>query len=104
MKGLAVGEGCSRKTDRTYRTHRTYIKLACSATLNAERQTPNVTLTDQSNPAKTLTLIVDSPGQVAITSSGAQGTTFNLGGSLTLSSTTANGVYSGTLNVTVDYQ
>lgn len=65
---------------------------------------PNVTMTNQSDPSKSLTLVVSSPGQVMITSSGAQGTTFNLGGSVTLSSTTANGVYSGTLNVTVDYQ
>src|SRR5215469_12000512 len=50
MKGLAVGEGWSRKTDGTYRTHRTYIKLACSATLNAERQTPNVALTGRLDP------------------------------------------------------
>ena len=65
---------------------------------------PNVTMTDQADPSKSLTLIVDRPGQVTIPSSGIQGITFNLGGSITLSSTTANGVYSGTLNVTVDYQ
>lgn len=65
---------------------------------------PNVTMTNQSDPSKSLMLVVDSPGQVTITSSGAQGTSFNLGGSITLSSTTANGLYSGTLNVTVDYQ
>ena len=65
---------------------------------------PNVTMTNQADPSKSLTLVVDSPGQVTIPSSGVQGITFSLGGSITLSSTTANGVYSGLLNVTVDYQ
>ncbi|HEX5236912.1 MAG TPA: DUF4402 domain-containing protein [Sphingomicrobium sp.] len=65
---------------------------------------PDVTMTNQSDPSKSLTLVVDSPGEVTLPSSGVQGITFNLGGSITLSSTTANGVYSGTLNVTVDYQ
>lgn len=65
---------------------------------------PNPTLVDQSDPTKTLTLTVDSPGQVALTSSGEPGTVFNLGGSVTLSSSTAAGTYTGTLEVTVDYQ
>jgi spore coat protein U-like protein len=65
---------------------------------------PNVTLADQSDPSKTLTMVVDSPGQIALTSSGEPGSTFNLGGSITLDSTTATGIYSGTFNVTVDYQ
>ena len=65
---------------------------------------PNVVLVDQSNPAQKLTLVVDSPGQLTLTSSGQQGQTFNVGGSITLNSTTDGGVYSGTLQVTVDYQ
>lgn len=65
---------------------------------------PNVTMVNQSDPTKTLTLVVDNPGQVMLTSSGEPGNTFNLGGSLTLNSTTDGGVYTGTLRVTVDYQ
>ena len=65
---------------------------------------PNVTLTNQNDNTKTLTLTLDSPGTVTLTSSGEPGNNFDLGGSLTLSSTTAQGVYSGTLAVTVDYQ
>ncbi|HUP66703.1 MAG TPA: DUF4402 domain-containing protein [Sphingomicrobium sp.] len=66
--------------------------------------TPNVTMTNQSDATKTLTLVVDSPGQVQLTSSGAPGNNFDLGGSISLSSTTASGTYQGTFNVTVDYQ
>ena len=64
---------------------------------------PNVTLVNQNDPTKTLTLVVDSPGTIALTNSGNPGVNFSLGGSISLSSTTAGGVYSGTFNVTVDY-
>lgn len=64
---------------------------------------PNVTLTNQGDPTKTLTLAIDSPGTVAFTNSGSKGTNFSLGGSIILSSATVAGVYSGTFNVTVDY-
>ena len=65
---------------------------------------PNVTLVNQGDPSKTLTLVVDNPGSVVLTNSGPPGTNFSIGGSITLSSTTASGTYSGTFNVTVDYQ
>jgi hypothetical protein len=68
-------------------------------TINA----PNVTLTNQRDPTKTLTLVVDNPGSVTLTNSGQPGTVFSLGGSIALSSGTADGVYTGTFNVTVDY-
>jgi hypothetical protein len=64
---------------------------------------PNVTLVNQSDPTKTLTLLVDSPGSLTLTNSGSPGVNFSLGGSISVSSTTAGGVYSGTFNVTVDY-
>jgi hypothetical protein len=65
---------------------------------------PNVTMVNQNDPSKTLTLTVDNPGQVTLTSSGEPGNRFPLGGSIALSSTTAEGNYSGKFNVTVDYQ
>lgn len=64
---------------------------------------PNVTLVNQSDPTRTLTLVPDSPGTVLLTSSGAQGVTFPIGGSISVNSTTRGGVYRGTFNVTVDY-
>ena len=65
---------------------------------------PNVTLVNQSNPTKTLTLVVDKPAQLTLPNSGNQGVTFDVGGSIALSSTTASGTYQGTINVTVNYQ
>ncbi|MEO7276890.1 MAG: DUF4402 domain-containing protein [Sphingomicrobium sp.] len=64
---------------------------------------PNVTLINQSDSTRTLTLVTDSPGSVVLTSSGAPGITFPLGGSIIVQSTTVGGVYRGTFNVTVDY-
>ena len=65
---------------------------------------PNVTMVNQADPTQKLTLVVDNPGQVTLTSSGEPGITFSLGGSVTLSSSTSTGDYTGTFNVTVDYQ
>jgi hypothetical protein len=65
---------------------------------------PNVTLVNQTDATKVLTMTVDSPGSVTLPSSGVKGINFDLGGSITLSSTTATGDYSGTFQVTVDYQ
>lgn len=65
---------------------------------------PDVTLVNQNNPAATLTLVVDSPGTVELTNSAPRGTDFPLGGSITIDSTTADGHYVGTFEVTADYQ
>ena len=65
---------------------------------------PNVILTNQSDATQKLTLVIDAPTSVTLTSSGPPGTNFGVGGTLTLNSTTAGGTYSGTMTVTVDYQ
>ena len=78
-------------------------KLTGTNNMTVRITAPNVTLVNQNDPTKTLVLMIDSPGTVAITSSGAKGVNFGLGGSLTVNSATAGGVYNGTLNVTVDY-
>jgi len=64
---------------------------------------PNVILTNATDPTKTLTLVVDSPASVTLTNSGNQGVEFAVGGFITLNSSTASGDYSGTLEVTVNY-
>lgn len=64
---------------------------------------PNVTLTNANNALDTLVMTVSNPGTVLLTNSGSPGKDFNLGGSISVDSTTGDGVYSGTFNVTVDY-
>lgn len=65
---------------------------------------PNVTMVNQSDPTKTLTLVTSGPGTVLLTNSGPPGTNFSIGGSITIDSTTLGGDYAGTFNVTADYQ
>lgn len=64
---------------------------------------PNVTLKNQNDLTKTLLMTVDNPGSVALNNSGNTGVEFALGGSISVDSTTVDGVYLGTFNVTVDY-
>ncbi len=64
---------------------------------------PSITLVNQNDSTQTLTLVTDAPASVILTSSGAPGIDFSIGGSVKLSSTTAAGTYVGTFNVTVDY-
>jgi hypothetical protein len=65
---------------------------------------PNVNLVNQSDSTKTLTMTVDKPATVKLTNSSPRGATFDLGGAITVNSTTPGGSYVGTFNVTVDYQ
>ena len=65
---------------------------------------PSVVMTNSADPSKTLTLVPDHPASVLLTSSGWPGTVFPIGGTISVSSSTADGLYSGTFNVTVDYQ
>lgn len=65
-------------------------------------KTPS-TLRNTSN-GSTLTLTPIGPTSVTLTNSGAPGENFGIGGSFTITPTTGEGVYSGVVDVTVDYQ
>ena len=52
----------------------------------------------------TLTLTPDHAPTVTLTNSGAPGFDFGVGGSITVSDTTVDGVYTGTFALTADYQ
>ena len=64
---------------------------------------PNVTLVNQNDMVSTLLLTVDSPGTVNLGNSGVPGLVFDLGGQITVASTTPDGTYFGTFNVTANY-
>lgn len=51
-----------------------------------------------------LTMTLSGPTSVAFTNSSANGVNFTIGAAITLTPTTGDGVYSGTVNVQVDYQ
>jgi hypothetical protein len=56
------------------------------------------------NGTDTLTLTPDHNTTVTLANSGAPGTNFFVGGSLSIPSTTSDGVYTGTFALTADYQ
>lgn len=64
------------------------------------------TASNLTNPANgaSLTLTPTGPNSVALSNSGAPGVNFNIGGTITITPTTGDGVYSGTVNIQVDYQ
>ena len=65
---------------------------------------PDVKLVNSTDSSQVLTMVVDNPGQVLLTSSGVPGVNFDLGGTITLNSSAGSGDYTGTFAVTVDYQ
>ena len=54
--------------------------------------------------AETIPFVADGPASVTMINSGAPGLNFDVGGTLTISPTLPGGVYTGTMNVTADYQ
>ena len=63
---------------------------------------PSINLTNAAG--NTLLFTPIAPATVTLTNSGNPGLDFNIGGSITVSSTTPDGNYTGTLVVTADYQ
>ena len=45
----------------------------------------------------------NAPATVTLTNSGAPGTNFNVGGSISIAPATVDGLYVGNIEVTVDY-
>lgn len=72
--------------------------------LTVQITAPNVTLINQSDSSEALQLVPIKPATVTLPNSGNQGVQFGIGGTIALSSTTADGLYVGTMSVTVDYQ
>ena len=65
---------------------------------------PDVSLTNAANPGTPLTLDLNAPTTVTLPNSGASGQNFSVGGSIAVAASTRDGVYTGDLAVTVDYQ
>jgi hypothetical protein len=61
-------------------------------------------LTNISGGGGTVPMTLTGPSSITFTNSSANGVNFTIGGSITLTPTTRDGVYSGTVNVQVDYQ
>jgi hypothetical protein len=57
-----------------------------------------------SNGVQTLLFTPSAPANLTLTSSGIPGDNFNVGGSIGLTAATVEGLYTGVMTVTVDYQ
>lgn len=64
---------------------------------------PTLTLTNQNDNTQTLVMTVNAPSSLTLPNAGNTGLDFSIGGSITVHSTTLDGVYQGTLDVTADY-
>lgn len=64
---------------------------------------PDVTMTN-STQAGSIVVRLDAPTSIMLPNSGNTGSDFAVGGSFDITSATTDGVYSGDMNVTVDYK
>lgn len=65
---------------------------------------PTPTVTMSNGAGATIALTLNYPSSVSIDNSGNQGKLFEVGGSLSFSSTMADGLYTGTIDIQVAYQ
>ena len=71
-------------------------------TVNIAATASNLTNTTSGNN-ETLVFTPDAPATLLLANSGAPGSNFSVGGSIGITSSTVDGVYSGDIEVTVDY-
>jgi len=118
LSGAGAWTGATVSVSRTGAFSCTNTNVACSGTnaravyhlAGTNQQTvnitvsPTITLNNLTDGTSSLVMTVDTPGTVAMPNSGTSGVDFGLGGSITVASTTADGVYRGVFDVTADYQ
>jgi hypothetical protein len=95
---------CSTKVTCTGATQAAQFNVTGTNKMVVLISAPDLTLVNQNDASKTLTLTLDKPAQVTLPNAGQQGVNFNVGGSVTVDSTTVGGTYRGTIEVTVNYQ
>lgn len=79
-----------------------YTATGTQGAVVAVTVSPTIALVNQTQTSADLTLTVDAPGTVTLDTTGNN--TFDLGGAIDVSDTTAEGVYVGTFDVSADYQ
>lgn len=89
-------------------------EIVCSGTARPARfnlqgtnkMTASITVTggSLSNGIDSIPFTHSAPASIYLPNSGAPGIDFAIGGSITVSPTLAGGIYSGTMNVTAEYQ
>lgn len=100
--GRTCGSGAGLTCSGVFTTAQFRVSGSNGATAMISSPTPTVTLT--TGTGATLPLTLSFPASVTFTNSGKEGQLFEVGGSLALSSTMADGVYTGTIDIQVAYQ
>lgn len=100
-----AGRSCGSATlscSGTFTTARFLVNGSNNQQVFVTSARPSYTLTGSNGG--TLTLTVTHPTTVTLDNSGNPGAEFDVGGSLTISPTTPEGTYSGTIDIQVAYQ
>jgi hypothetical protein len=100
--GRTCGSGAGLTCSGTFSTAQYRVTGTNNQVALVSSATPTVTLTN--GTGATLTLNLSYPSSVTIDNSGNPGKIIDVGGSLTFTSEVADGIYSGTLEITVAYQ
>jgi hypothetical protein len=118
LSGAGAWSGATVSVDRNGVFSCTNANVTCSGTTaravyhlaGTNQQTvsitvsPTITLNNLTDGVSSLSMAVDAPATVAMPNSGSAGVDFGLGGSISVASTTPDGVYRGMFDVTADYQ
>ncbi len=96
---ITCGAVANQTCDPTGTPARYHVTGSNNNVVNIDAST-NVSL---SNGTDTLTLVLDAPASVTLPNSGASGVDFFVGGSINIPETTSEGVYTGDLDITVQY-
>jgi hypothetical protein len=118
LSGAGAWSGAVVSVDQTGGFSCVSANLTCSGTTAEARYhlagtnqqvidinvSPTITLNNLTDGVSTLSMTVDAPATVSLPNSGNAGASFGVGGSISLASTTPDGVYQGTFDVTADYQ
>ncbi|HEX6219371.1 MAG TPA: DUF4402 domain-containing protein [Sphingomicrobium sp.] len=118
LSGAGAWSGAVISVDQSGGFSCTNANVTCSGT-NAEARyhlagtnqqvvditvSPSITLNNLTDGVSALSMTVDAPASVNMPNSGNAGAEFGVGGSISVDSTTPDGVYQGVFDVTADYQ
>ena len=116
QSGTGTWSGAAVKVNLDGTLTCTNANVVCSGTVSTARYNvvgtnnqkvnitaPNFDLTNANDGTKLALTVDKGAGFVTMPNSGTSGVNFDLGGSISIDSTTTGGVYTGTFDVTVDY-
>lgn len=99
---LTCGSSGNLTCSGVYQSAEYNVRGTNAMTVNITTLASNLTNTT-SGGSETLVFTPSAPANILLTNSGAPGRNFNVGGSISITPTTVDGLYRGDIEVTVDY-